>query len=142
MTLFFLASKGHHVTALDFSEASLREARKLYPKSPISWLKEDIFKYNKKESFDVIFDHTLFCAIDPFKRDKLIEKYKSLLDERGLFLGVFFVKIKPEGPPYGATEWEIRLRLEKKFQTLHWFRASNSVDRRLGSELFVSALKL
>ena len=138
----FLASLGHHVTALDFNEEALKEAKKLYSSPHLLWEREDIFKYKKKESFDVIFDHTLFCAIDPSQRDELIKKYKTLLDERGLLVAVFFVKIKEGGPPYGASEWEIHKRLEKTFRPLHWVRFRQSKERRLGSELFVTALKI
>ena len=139
---FFLASLGHHVTALDFNQEALKKAKKLYSSPLLSWQREDIFKYDKRESFDIVFDHTLFCAINPLKRDDLIKKYKTLLDDRGLLVAIFFVKIKPEGPPYGSSEWEIHKRLEKMFRPLHWVRYRQSIEKRLGSELFVTALKI
>ncbi len=138
----FLATQGHHVTALDFSKEALRKAQSLHNSKYISWVKKDIFDYDLKEEFDVIFDHNLFCAIDPLKRDDLVQKYRSLLDERGLFIGIFFIKKEFCGPPYGASEWELHCRLEKRFRFLHWFRCRQSVEKRLGSELFISALKV
>src|SRR5690606_23315083 len=91
--------------------------------------------------FDVVFEHTFFCAVDPSLRQKVVETWSRLLRDGGHFLGIFFVMDKGERPPFGATEWEIRERLRKKFDFLYWTRWKKSLPHRLGKELVVYAQK-
>ncbi len=138
------AQQGHVVTAVDFSEEALQGARKQYAHlTNIDWQKCDIFELPESfhHQFDIVFEHTCFCAIDPDRRQELVEVWSRCLAPQGHLFGVFFSMFKREGPPYGVTEWEIRKRLEKKFQFLFWSRWRKSIAPRLGRELFVYAQK-
>jgi len=64
-----------------------------------------------------------------------------MLHEEGQLMAVFFTMEKRSGPPYGATELEIRKRTENHFHYLFWGRLRNSIERRMGRELFVLAKK-
>lgn len=138
------AQAGHVVTAVDFSEEGLSRGKKLYGHlSNLTFVKENIFNlpHEWNFSFDVIVEHTLFCAIPPEKRKDLVLIWKRLLHEEGQLMGVFFSMLKRAGPPYGSSEWEIRELLKTHFQFLFWGRWRNSLPRRQGKELFVLAKK-
>lgn len=137
------AENGHVVTAVDFSEAALAKARLRYSHLNINWLNQDVFQlsHDYDHQFDLVVEHTCFCAVTPDRRQELVDIWSRLLHSQGQLMSIFFVMPKYFGPPYGATEWEIRKRLNKKFQFLFWNRSQLSVPSRLGKELFVLAQK-
>lgn len=138
------AQAGHVVTAIDFSESALLQARKNYGHlENLTFENHDLFKlpHEWNESFDVIIEHTCYCAIPPHKRKDLVKVWKRLLHDEGQLIAVFFTMLKRSGPPYGASEFEIRENLKKHFQFLFWGRWKKSVAQRLGRELFVFAKK-
>jgi SAM-dependent methyltransferase len=139
----FFASKGHIVTAVDFSELAIKSARELYPDSNINWICADVFSWSKNihAEYDLIFEHTFFCAIEPKLRQQLVQIWSQLLLKGGSFIAVFFILDQTSAPPFGATEWEIRERLKKNFQFLTWGRYKKSVPGRSGKELFITAVK-
>lgn len=138
------ARQGHVVTAVDFSDEALGRAKKKFPDLPITWLKSDIFKLPEKFNgqFDVVFEHTCYCAINPDKRNELVQVWRRVLSPRGQLLGIFFVHDKPAGPPFGGSEWEVRKRLQGKFQFLYWTRWHHSLENRQSKELVVFANKI
>lgn len=141
----FFARQGHLVTAFDYSEVALAEAKKLYGDIPnLKFVTADIFNLPNgwNGQFDVVFDHTLYCAVLPSLRAQLGKIWSRLLVSSGFLLGIFFVVEKRTGPPWGATEWEIRSRTMKQFRHLYWQRLRMGPPRRLGRELFVMAQRL
>lgn len=136
----FLATKGHRVIGFDFSQQAIDGAKQKYPESEnLKWECEDVFKMPSHylKQFDLVIEHTCFCAVDPARRDELVSVWESLLSEEGQVLGVFFTMPKNFGPPFGATELEIADRLHKSFRTSLWVRSRVSHPRRLGKELVV-----
>lgn len=141
----YFASQGHKTTGFDFSQQALDEAQKLYGQSVnLSWVQQDVFNLNTDfyEQFDLVFDHTLFCAVDPEKRQQLVKSWERLLTDQGQLLGVFFTMPKTSGPPYGATETEIKDRLSAYFRSDFWMRSRVSHPKRMGKELIVLATKV
>lgn len=138
----FLARKGHLVRGIDISPQAIDAAQKLYPNPPtLHFAVDDVFKLQEAQIADVIFEHTLFCAIPPDRRKDLIRIWKNALDDTGYLLGVFFVHPKRFGPPYGCSEWELRTLLEPHFRLLYWKRWEVSPPHRHGTELVVFAQK-
>lgn len=142
-----LAKNGHHVTAVDGSLSALENAKKNYSSLNIEWIHADIFnlpaEYN--QAFDLVLEHTCFCAVSPDLRQDLVKVWNRCLVPTGYLLGVFFVMDKPDGPPFGGTEWEYRQRLKDRFHFLFWGRAGDpeslSIAGRSGKELVVFAQK-
>lgn len=140
----FFAKVGHVVTAVDFSLEAIELAKSKYGHiSNLSFECMDVFNLPQdwNFSFDVIIEHTLFCAIAPEQRKNLVTVWKRLLHEEGQLMSVLFTMFKRSGPPYGATEMEIRSLLQPHFQFLFWGRLRNSIPSRLGKELFVLGKK-
>ncbi len=141
----YLAERGHIVTAVDFSEEAIARAKSKYGHiSTLKFFCGDIFRLpdNWRGEFDIVFEHTCYCAVNPERRPELIKVWRSLLAPGGKLLGIFFAINKFQGPPFGGSEFEIYQRLKKGFRFLIWERAKDSHPRRLGRELLVYAEKL
>ena len=137
-----LAEKGHIVTAIDISDEALTRARELYGHiETLKFVKADVLNLDESfsDSFDVVFEHTFYCAISPDHRETLIKLWKRVLTETGHLLGIFFVVPKRTGPYFGGSEWELRTQLESRFNFLYWTRLEHSPGWRLGAELLIYA---
>jgi SAM-dependent methyltransferase len=141
----YFASFGHIVTAVDFSPLAIQKAKSKYGHLPnITWIEGDIFDPKlpvSNGSFDMVFEHTCFCAIEPSRRDELVQLWIKKLHDQGHLLGIFFTMWKTEHPPFGSTEWEIKQHTSKKFAPLYWQRLKPplALESRLGMELLVYA---
>ncbi|NCN41128.1 methyltransferase domain-containing protein [bacterium] len=139
----FLAQKGHLVTAVDFSPEAIRGAKENYGNiQNIQWVQGDAFQLSKELGpFDMIFEHTCYCAISPTRRKELIKVWRDQLVSGGHLLGIFFTMSRRIGPPFGGSEWELTQRLKSHFQNRYWTRWRNSIPGRQGKELIVYAQK-
>lgn len=138
----YFASQGHTVTAVDFSAEAIERAKKLYGgRENLQFVESDIFKLPEAWAgqFDLIFEHTCYCAISPDRRNDLVKLWRKLLHARGHLLGVFFVMERRDGPAFGGSEWEVKQRLKDKFRALFWTRWRQSTPDRKGKELVVYA---
>lgn len=141
----FFAKAGHVVTAVDFSPQAIERGQKLYSElENLRFVQADIFKLPNEfdQAFDVVFEHTCYCAVNPTKRKDLVKVWNRVLVSGGYLMGVFFTFEKRQGPPYGGTEWELRQRLKSSYQPVFWGRWQTSIPSRKGKELFVYAKKI
>jgi SAM-dependent methyltransferase len=138
------AQQGHHVTLVDISCEAINRAKKNYGHlTNLNFLEADLFDLpvDMYGQFDLVFEHTCYCAVNPSLRPELVRQWRRLLDETGFLLGVFFAMPKRSGPPFGGSEWELRKRLENGFQAIVWQRFRQSIRPRLGRELLIYARK-
>ena len=141
----FFAELGHSVTAVDFSAEAIAQARERHgARAGLRFEQADVFNLpdSMTNAFDLVIEHTCYCAINPSRRDELVKVWRRCLADRGHLMGVFFTIDKRDGPPFGASEWELRSRLAKSFRSLYWMRARNSFAKRAGQETFIYAQKL
>ncbi|HWN12159.1 MAG TPA: methyltransferase domain-containing protein, partial [Pyrinomonadaceae bacterium] len=83
--------------------------------------------------FDYVFEHTLFCAIQPEERDLYVNALRRWIKEDGLYVAVFYMIPDIEGPPFGSTREEIRQRFDPFFELVeHW--VPRSYENRTGLE--------
>ncbi len=66
--------------------------------------------------FDWIFEHTLFCAIQPNQRDDYVRSVLSWLKPDGQYLAVNYLIPDREGPPFGTTREELWQRFLPHFE--------------------------
>lgn len=136
----YLAKQGHVVKGIDLSEHVVQEARKQYGDiHTLSLETGNALSMSLDHQYDIVFEHTLFCAISPLLRMDLVRQWKKALDVGGHLLGIFFVHPKRGGPPFGGSEWELRQLLEKDFRLLYWKRWTHSPEHRIGTEIVVYA---
>jgi methyl halide transferase len=84
--------------------------------------------------FDWIFEHTLFCAIQPHQRDDYVRAVVNWLKPEGQYLAVNYLIPDEAGPPFGTTREELVQRFSPHFDLLkEW--VPRSYPNRTGLEL-------
>lgn len=134
----FLAQQGLAVTAVDFAPSAIAETATLALAQNVSvaLLESDIFELSlsHQNQFQLLFEHTCFCAIAPEQRPKYVELAATVLAPQGLLFGIFFTHGRPGGPPFGSTPAEIEALFASQFEILTLEAIKNSVPSRQGDE--------
>jgi SAM-dependent methyltransferase len=137
----FLASRGFDVTGVDVSPLALAKARELAARDGVTavFAAADLFALPPALSgFDLVWEHTCFCAIDPSRRDGYVDAVADALRPSGRLAGLFFAIAPEKGPPFGATAEELRHRFGRRFTVDVLRPATDSHPARLGRELWAS----
>jgi hypothetical protein len=88
------------------------------------------------QQFDWLFEHTLYCAIDPKRRDDYARAVLRWLKPEGQFLAVHYLIPDTDGPPFGTTREEVVGRFAPHFDLLaEW--VPRSYPNRVGLELML-----
>jgi thiopurine S-methyltransferase len=74
-------------------------------------------------------------------RQSYADKINSLLKSQGKMIGVLFNREFQSGPPYGGTKSEYLVYFKKLFSDVTIEECYNSIDSRVGSELFIKMIK-
>jgi hypothetical protein len=125
-----------NVWVLDLAKSPLENLKKRVPDFPQEHLLQgDFFKHNTP--YDLIFEQTFFCALDPVLRDSYVAKMASLLKSKGKLVGLLFdFELTAQGPPFGGSVAEYQKRFSKHFKIKVLESAHNSIKPRSGRELF------
>lgn len=96
-----LADHGWEVVGIDFSPAAVAEAQSRSGGPRVEYETVDFLALPEKftEAFDLIWEHTCFCAIPPQRRQDYVRSARRALKAGGKFLGVFFLETGPSDPP-------------------------------------------
>jgi SAM-dependent methyltransferase len=136
-----LAERGFDAVGVDFAAGPIREARALAAavgSKGARFERRDLFALPRSwdGTFDLVFEQTCFCAVNPARRDDYVRAVHRALRPGGLLLGLFFHFRGEEGPPFGTTPAEIRHRfVASGLFTLEGARvAAESVAPRQGRE--------
>ncbi|KAK9725283.1 hypothetical protein RND81_05G133800 [Saponaria officinalis] len=135
-----LASPERYVIGLDISESALKKARELALTSPnsscFSFLQADFFTWNPTELFDLIFDYTFFCAIEPKMRSAWANRMADLLKPDGELITLMFpIDDHDGGPPYKTSVADYETALHPLgFQATSIVENELAVSRRKGRE--------
>ncbi|XP_041989794.1 thiocyanate methyltransferase 1-like isoform X3 [Salvia splendens] len=100
-----MACAEHHVVGLDVSDIAIKKAIELTSGSPnaehCTFLKTDFFTWCPDQLFDLIFDYTFFCAIEPELRSLWAKKMSNLLKPDGELITLIYpIDDHEGGPPY------------------------------------------
>jgi len=68
------------------------------------------------QKFDWLFEHTLFCAIQPSERDDYVRAVLRWLKPGGNYLAVNYFDCGPDGPPWPTTRTEQLERFSPHFE--------------------------
>ena len=86
--------------------------------------------------FDWLFEHTLYCAINPAQRSDYATAVLRWLKDDGQFLAVHYLIPDEDGPPFGTTRDEVVSRFSPHFDLLgEW--VPRSYPNRTGLELML-----
>lgn len=87
-------------------------------------------------TFDWFFEHTLFCAINPSRRDEYVQAAVRWLKPGGQFLAVHYMIRDTEGPPFGVVQEELMERFLPHFELIKGW-VPRSYPNRTGQELML-----
>ena len=135
----YLYRKGFSdLTVLDIAPYPLARLRERLPGDfPAGRLVEmDFFDFSGGP-FDLILEHTFFCALPPGLRPGYARKMHELLLPGGRLAGLFFdFPLTEKGPPFGGSREEYLELFTPYFEIRVLERARNSIPPRAGNELF------
>ncbi|RMH00996.1 MAG: methyltransferase domain-containing protein [Planctomycetota bacterium] len=113
-----LAEAGWQVTAADVVE-ELREAVEALLGSGGGFLARDVLEPTFPEQpFDLLFDHTFFCALQPRRRPDFGRLARRAVAPGGLLVSLVFPLDRPAaegGPPFGMCPADLRAALGPEF---------------------------
>ena len=111
------AKAGFDTTGMDLAEIALSNAREKYESLPnLAFFPGNFLDEKPQEPYDLIFEHTLYCAIDPARREDYAKSLPNWLKPGGYFLAIHFIfPLDEEGPPFGASKDEIINRFQTNF---------------------------
>ncbi len=114
-----LSTAANHVVGIDLAPLAIARANSFPKRGNEEYQLADLFalpaQWNGR--FDVVFEHTCFCAIEPARRAQYVEAVVRLLKPGGLLLAIFFLNPDhdEEGPPHGVSREELEERFGAAF---------------------------
>ena len=93
----------------------------------------DFLRSEPPQQFDWVFEHTLFCAIQPDERPLYCQSLLRWLKPQGYYLAVNYLIPDKEGPPFGTTREELWNRFSGDFELLEEW-VPRSYPNRTGLE--------
>ncbi len=131
-----LAELGARVTAIDIAPTAIEQAKAIASPHPIEYRVADVFALRgRPAAFDLVVEHTCFCAIDPSRRDDFVAAMADALVPGGALVGLFYAHGREGGPPFTVTEEELRERFSPAFEIEALGAARDSIITRRGDEL-------
>ncbi|KAI3916861.1 hypothetical protein MKW98_014322 [Papaver atlanticum] len=126
-----IANPERYVVGLELSENAIKRAREISSSSPnakcFEFIETDFFTWRPTELFDLIFDYTFFCAIEPRMRASWGTQIHELLKPDGELITLMFpTDDRDGGPPYKVSVADYE-------EVLHpWgFKATSILDNEL-----------
>jgi SAM-dependent methyltransferase len=132
-----LAQAGWAATGLDLAPSSVPLAKRLADEErlTIDYRIGDFLSDEPHKLFDLVFEHTLFCAIPPVRRDDYVQALRRWLKPGGLYLAVNYMITEDTGePPFSTTTAELDERFGEPFELLRRW-TPRSYEGREGKEL-------
>lgn len=129
-----LQDLGWDAVGLDVAPEALAAARQRDP-GP-QWCCRDVLNppLTWQVTFDLVLEHTCFCALPPRCRPTYGQAVTNLLQPGGDFLGLFWCHSRPDGPPFGSTPQELKICFGRTLRLITLRRAQHSVKERCGEE--------
>ncbi|QSR84108.1 methyltransferase domain-containing protein [Methylacidimicrobium sp. B4] len=105
-----LATRGWEAVGIDFAPEALAQARRHGEPANLAYEEADFLTLPDwlRGAFDLVWEHTCFCAIPPERRHDYVRSAHGALRPGGKLLGVFFLRTGPlDPPPYCFTLEEL-----------------------------------
>ena len=114
------AAAGFEVLGVDIAPSAVRLARERTDAAGLKagFLEADFLHADPIAPCAWLFEHTLFCAIDPADRERYVEAVLRWLRPGGAFLAIHYLIPDGDGPPHGTTRGEILERFSPSFDLI------------------------
>lgn len=139
-----LAARGWQVTGVDFATSAVVDARAAAAGRGIAaeFAQLDWFTAAEQPgwrgAFDLVVEHTCFCAIDPARRDAYVDVVHALLRPGGRLVGLIWSCGREGGPPFHADPAISRAQFERRLAVERFEPAQGSWPTRVGEWLLVA----
>jgi SAM-dependent methyltransferase len=132
------AAAGFAVTGCDLAPSAIRLAKEKTRAAglPATFRQTDFLQDAPPQCFDWLFEHTLYCAIDPAEREAYARAVIRWLRPGGHYLAVNYLIPDRDGPPFGTTREEVVRRFAPHFDLLQEW-VPRSYPNRTGLELML-----
>jgi SAM-dependent methyltransferase len=100
------------------------------------FVRADFLRDEPPMLFDWVFEHTLFCAIQPDEREAYAQAVLRWLKPDGQYLAVNYLIPDKDGPPFGTTREELWQRFSPHFDLVREW-VPRSYPNRTGLELML-----
>jgi len=139
----FLAQEGLEVTAVDFAPAAIKALKARAGDLPLRALERDLFSLDQDHAgfFELVVEHTCFCAIPIQMRDAYALVMARVLGEGGRVIGLFYETDREEGPPFRTTREDIHCHFSPHFEVVSLSRPHDSFEGRQGKEWLAELLR-
>jgi cyclopropane fatty-acyl-phospholipid synthase-like methyltransferase len=130
------AKAGFEAYGFDIAPSAIRLARESTRAAGLKaeFKRADFLRAEPPFAFDWLFEHTLFCAIDPADRDAYVAALLRWLKPAGHYLAVNYLIADQDGPPFGTDRPELERRFAPHFRLLEQW-VPRSYGNRTGLEL-------
>jgi SAM-dependent methyltransferase len=132
------ARAGFETWGFDLAPSAIRLSREKTAAAGLaaSFVQTDFLAAEPPMQFDWLFEHTLFCAIDPPRRDDYVRAAPRWLKPGGQLLAVHYMIRDEQGPPFGVTQQELMERFLPHFDMVKGW-VPRSYPNRVGLELML-----
>ena len=133
------AKAGFDTTGMDLAEIALSDAREKYESLPnLAFFPGNFLDEKPQEPYDLIFEHTLYCAIDPARREDYAKSLPNWLKPGGYFLAIHFIfPLDEDGPPFGASKEEIINRFDQELKLIEDWKPRHFDGRKNEEWMFL-----
>lgn len=135
-----IADAGYTVTGMDIAESAVTEAKLTHKiNDDLTFIQADLFdtKLPEQKRYGAVWEHTCYCAILPEHRADYVEAIYHLLEQDGLFVGVFFTNTEMppgEGPPFETSVEDVKRLFSPRFELLWEKEPDTTYPSREGCE--------
>ena len=132
-----LAKASWSVTGLDLAPSSVPMAERLADEEglTINYRIGNFLSDEPPQPFDLVFEHTLFCAIPPTRRSEYVQALLHWLKPGGIYLAVnYMITDDKDEPPFSTTTAELDAHFGEQFELLRRW-TPRSYESREGKEL-------
>jgi len=138
-----LAKQGCAVVAVDFAPAAIKSLTERAAGLSLQAMERDIFTLQEDfaAEFDLVVEHTCFCAIPLDRRDAYARTMAGVLVRGGIFLGLFWELGEDEGPPFNTSREDLHLHFGPFFDLVEIERVGDSFPGRQDEEWLVRMVK-
>jgi cyclopropane fatty-acyl-phospholipid synthase-like methyltransferase len=112
------ARAGFNASGFDVAPSAIRLSREKTEGTGLTNVEyhlADFLEDTPPKPFDWLFEHTLFCAIDPGQREDYVRAVLRWLKPDGDLLAVHYLIPDTNGPPFGTTREEVVERFSPYF---------------------------
>ena len=132
------AMAGFDTSGFDLAPSAIRLSQEKTEAAGLkaSFAQADFLTADPPKQFDWLFEHTLFCAIDPSRRADYVRAALRWLTPGGQLLAIHYMIRDEQGPPFGVTQQDLVERFSPYFDLVQGWMP-RSYPNRTGLELML-----